>query len=143
MFFRAAPPFGDNPDLDAGGVHVLELSAGDVFYMPGGTIHSVRTPERSIVFGSNFIYMSRLQTVARCYTFEVAEDADVMRRFPDLEPLAMLLRHTYPDNPAVQDLARTVKEKARYNPADVAILAKKVPGFDKEFFKKGKGSKGR
>lgn len=126
--------FGDLEGLD-GGVHTLTLSAGDVLYMPGGTMHSVSTPVDSIVFGSNFILKCRMGIVNECYWRERELKVHVLSMYPDIEVLVMLMLAD-----ALQDPCETpphivdILTKMTKNVND--LKSKIVPAKLREFLRK-------
>ena len=52
-------------EIYEGNMYKVTLTAGQTFFLPGGWIHSVYTPEDSIVFGGNFLHNFRIDSQIR------------------------------------------------------------------------------
>jgi F-box/leucine-rich repeat protein 10/11 len=71
------------------------LEAGDTFFIPSGYIHSVFTPEDSIVFGGNFLHSYAIEKQLRVAQVEDTTRVPVKFRFPFYNELLWYLLQRY------------------------------------------------
>uniref|UniRef100_A0A915PB71 JmjC domain-containing protein n=1 Tax=Meloidogyne floridensis TaxID=298350 RepID=A0A915PB71_9BILA len=81
---RSEKFFGDL--LPNGGkIYRLEVGERETLLLPSGWIHSVYTPEDSIVFGGNFLHSLNVDLQLRVYDMELAVETDERFKFPFFE----------------------------------------------------------
>ncbi|KAL7075216.1 hypothetical protein ACQ4LE_005637 [Meloidogyne hapla] len=81
---RSEKFFGDL--LPNGGkLYRLEIGERETLLLPSGWIHSVYTPEDSIVFGGNFLHSLNVDLQLKVYEMELAVETDERFKFPFFE----------------------------------------------------------
>ncbi|KAF9421924.1 JmjC domain-containing histone demethylation protein 1, partial [Podila epigama] len=74
-------------DLVPGKCYKVELHQGDTMLIPAGWIHSVYTPESSVVIGGNFIHSLHIPMQYKVASIEVETSVPPKFRFPFFEKL--------------------------------------------------------
>ena len=73
----------------------MYLEAGDTFFIPSGYIHSVFTPEDSIVFGGNFLHSYAIEKQLRVAQVEDTTRVPTKFRFPFYNEMLWYLLQRY------------------------------------------------
>lgn len=81
-----------------GGIKVT-LTKGDLFIIPSGWIHSVYTPEDSVVIGGNYLTLADLPMQLKINEIEKCTKVPARFRFPEFNKLWWLASWYYMNNP--------------------------------------------
>lgn len=73
----------------------INLTKGDLFIIPSGWIHSVYTPDDSVIIGGNYLTLSDLSMHLRIYNIEKATGVPTRYRFPQFNRVLWLTSHYY------------------------------------------------
>ena len=73
--------FGD--DIPAGDMHQVDLIPGNTLVIPSGWIHAVYTPEKSLVFGGNFLLTTSMFRQLQVHAVEEQTRTAKKYRFPN------------------------------------------------------------
>ncbi|KAG0347766.1 JmjC domain-containing histone demethylation protein 1 [Podila humilis] len=76
-----------------GKCHKVELRQGETMLIPSGWIHSVYTPESSIVIGGNFIHSIHIPMQYKVVNIEIDTNVSPKFRFPFFEKLNWFVAH--------------------------------------------------
>ncbi|KAK5946355.1 JmjC domain-containing histone demethylation protein 1 [Knufia obscura] len=103
------------PDLCDGNVTRVDLRPGDTAFIPAGWIHSVWTPEDSLVIGGNFLTRYDLDAQIRVTQIEKATNVAPSFRYPFFQKVMWYTLMKYlDDDPVPESVIRDFQDDPEY-----------------------------